>query len=141
MGKRRLSKKGASLLEVMMATAILGIMTVAGGMHFVHAAKVRMQARGRLAATIQANSLMERAFSVSDKNMYDLGNGFYHPGDDMNHYSTDPGYTWKFDGEDLPASVAVLQAPGGEQAVNITVEVEFFNGLRPVTLTAYRYCK
>ena len=141
MGKRKLAKRGMTLLEVMIAAVILGIMTVSGGSYFVHAAKLRMHVRAMQAATIEANSLMESAYGTLTESSYGNGTGYFDR--DMNYSSTDPNDQWQFDGLPYDVTVLVTDAAGSSAdnpAVDVTVTVEYDDARPPIVLTAYRHC-
>lgn len=138
------SKKGITLIEVVISMIIMGILAMSGASYFGSAARFRMQARHQQAALMQAESLMERAFSASGSNEFvsvsSDHHGFYDPDNAMAYTSSDPEATWLFDGSQLPQQVALAPAGGGLQAVKITATVSCI-GLRPVILTAYRLCE
>ena len=131
-------KKGVTLVEVMVAVIILGIMTASAAAYVVHAARVKMMARAQQAATIEANTLMEWMFQAAHRTHYDSGAGYFDPNNDMVFSSDDPNSIWSFDGESYPVTVRLV--PDGDDVARVSVSV-IFSSSRAVTLTAYRYCE
>jgi prepilin-type N-terminal cleavage/methylation domain-containing protein len=134
-------KKGFTLLEVTVATVIVGIMTVGGAAYFAHAARARMMARGMQAALIEANSLMERSFEISNSILYSnvVANNSGFLDLDMQFQTSDPSSTWTFDTNVLPVSIELLPV-AGVQAVSIKVTVTSSRG-PAVVLSSSRCCE
>jgi prepilin-type N-terminal cleavage/methylation domain-containing protein len=144
--RKNASMSGFTLVEVMVASLLIGILTICGAVFFGNAARVRMDARLRQAALIQANSLMERAYEAADESVYaSMGAKawFAVEADGSLSYSgVNPLETWTFDGKALPLSISFIKVGGWDRFVYITVAVNFDSGAaQTVTLTAYRYCE
>jgi prepilin-type N-terminal cleavage/methylation domain-containing protein len=142
MNKALLSKRGFTLVEVMMATIILGIMTIAGSAYFAHAARARMMARGIQASLIEASSLMERAFEASDVTLYSnvLGSTTGYLTRDMVYKSSKPSEVWTFDGDSTLPVLIELTPVEDLQALNIMVTVTPPRGPK-ATLLTIRCCE
>ena len=108
MNENSYPKKGMTLVEVMVAIMIFGIMAASGAAYLEHAARLRMAARGQQAATIEANSLLEMAFEAARLDHYDSGAGYYNSDTDMSYGSANPAVTWSFDGESFPVSIHLV---------------------------------
>lgn len=132
------NKSGFSLLEVMAATIVLGIIAIASSSYFVHAARERMSARARQAALIEANTLMEQAFGAVHTGTYDSSPGYL--SSNMTYSSGNPGLIREFDGKNIPKTIKVEPSPSGiDNLLKITVTV-FFSDTQSVTLEAEKYC-
>jgi prepilin-type N-terminal cleavage/methylation domain-containing protein len=135
-----LRKKGVTLVEVMVAVIILGIITASGAGYFAYAAQYRMRARAQQAGTIEANTLMEWAYRIAHRTHYEAGEGYYNPDTEMSFSTSPPNPPafWTYDGRQYP--IRIKLTPETDHIALITVAVELPEN-RSVTLTAARYCE
>jgi hypothetical protein len=143
--RKNSSTYGFTLPGIAAVALLIGIFAICCTVFFGNAARVRMDARQRQAALIQANSLMERACEAVDASVYtNMGAAawFAVEADGSLSYSgVNPLETWTVDGKALPLSITVTKVGGWDRFVDITVAVNFDSGAaRAVTLNAYRYC-
>jgi prepilin-type N-terminal cleavage/methylation domain-containing protein len=138
MKRKNASASGFTLVEVMVAVVIIGVLVVGGASYLAGAARLRVTARAQQAATIEANSLMEWACQVARRSHYDAAPGYFDPEDNMSFSGMNPSAQWTFDENGYLESVRLDHA--GHNIARITVTVSYFGG-GTVTLTAYRYCE
>lgn len=143
MKKVMFKKRGMTLVEVMLATVVMGIMAIALGAFFQHAAEWRMQSRRMQGALVEATSLMERAFAAVDMTDYDSGTGYLYPDGDMSHATSlnrwKKGH-WVFDGNWRLRSQTEFE-PVADSVALITVTVWYdVARTQGVVLKAHRYC-
>jgi Tfp pilus assembly protein PilE len=143
--RKNASASGFTLPGITAVALLIGIFAICCIVFFGNAARVRMDARQRQAALIQANSLMERAYEAADASVYaNMGAKawFAVEADGSLSYSgVNPLETWTVDGKSLPLSITIEKVGGWDRFVDITVAVHFDSGTaETVTLNAYRYC-
>ena len=124
-------KNGVSLLEVMIAIVVLGIVAITAGTSIEMAAKARRRARFEQAALIEADRLMERTMAEVTSNTCSsgtaclLGSNF--------EAASNPALTWTFDGMDLGKQIALTNT---SDLVHISVVVGWPDG--NIQLEAYK---
>ena len=127
--KRRRSRSGFTLVEVMTTMALLLIGMVAILAAIAQSAQTNQLARDRNKAVNEARAMMERVFQ-------DL------PGNVDNY--NDPEFDYEFseiagpDGESAQVETTVTEVDDNANLREVTVRVTWIPGADPVTLTAFR---
>lgn len=131
------SKKGAMLIEVIIAIIIISIVSVAMSSSLVSATRARMKARTREAALIEATSQMELVYAMASTNNVAPGDsGFFDTTGTNLTWGADPGLTWTFDGAVHSEQVTFTNE---DNFLTFQVNIDCEDNNNPVTLIGAKY--
>ena len=150
------TRLGFTLIEVMFAAVLIGIVAAVTGNFLIHAHRERMNTRIRRAATIEANALMEQAFWAVKQDSHVLSNlnssvQFldYSVVTDTNGInsvaytlsSANPDLNWEYDHRLYSKAIRLnkKQHDGRDfAAINVAVRFDAVNTARTITLETER---